>query len=115
MGLCRQVDERFKRYKSLQAFLDPAHDTLQLLEGKNPFATNKSSSNIGNTPVPTVTTPASPASAEVQQQEQDYRRQQLRKRGFDSTVYAAGGDTGGWHPGAGGTFQSSVQPTAKLG
>jgi hypothetical protein len=113
MGLCRQVDERFRRYKSLQAFLDPAHDTLQLLEGKNPFATNKSSSNIGNTPVPTVT-PA-PSTAEVQQQEQDYRRQQLRKKGFDSTVYAAGGDTGGWHPGAGGTPQSSAQPQVRLG
>lgn len=46
--------------------------------------------------VPAAVPPVTPTSADVVQAQQDLRRQSLKKRGFDKTVFA--GNTGGWMP-----------------
>ena len=44
--------------------------------------------------VPAASPPVTADSAEVIQSQQDLLRQNLKKRGFSSTIF--GGDTGGW-------------------
>ena len=58
---------------------------------------SKTTANIAKTPVPVIGAPITPASAEVIQAQQDLRRQNLKKKGFASAIFA--GDTGGWFPG----------------
>ena len=55
------------------------------------------STTIAQTPVAATSPPVTADSAEVVQSQQDYRRQMLKKRGFENaTVFA--GNTGGFTP-----------------
>jgi|GEM_PF-1749237 hypothetical protein len=69
------------------------------------FSGGGGATNVAATPVPAATPPVTENSAEVVQSQQDLRRQNLRKRGFASTVLA--GDTGG----PGGFFPSVETPS----
>jgi len=70
------------------------------------------SPNVAATPIPVAAPPVTPDSATAIQTQQDFRRQQLKKKGFMSTYKA--GDTGGYSP-TGATPSPGNQPTTGMG